>query len=97
MEIMIYNGIYFIDGTPCNYTFIDGITTEGKNFPNRNTFKTLDDVMENMAEVAKNSGGNAVIKFKHSEKKSFWNQVFKISSPRIQASGIIVSMNPDDL
>ena len=97
LEILIYNGIYFIEGTPDKYEFIDGISTENKNFPNRNQLTTLDDVMEEMSEVACNVGCNAIILFNFNSKQTFWQRIFKVGTPRVQASGIIVQIRPDDL
>ncbi|MBR7128116.1 MAG: hypothetical protein IKD09_05985 [Lentisphaeria bacterium] len=97
IEILIYNGIYFIEGTPDKYEFIDGISTENKNFPNRNQLTTLDDVMEEMSEVACNVGGNAIIKFKYNSKPTFFQRIFKLGTPRVQASGIIAQIRPDEL
>ena len=97
MKISIYDDIYFIEGTPPNYQFIDGITTESQNFPNPKSLKTLDDVKDDMAVFAKNANGNAIIKFRYSEKKSFWKKFFGFGSTYIQASGIIVSMSQEEL
>ena len=97
MKISIYDDIFFIEGTPPKYEFIDGITTESQNFPNAKSLKTLDDVKDDMALFAKNLNGNAIIKFRYSEKKSFWKKIFGIGSSYIQASGIIVFITQEEL
>jgi hypothetical protein len=92
-----YDDIYFIEGTPEEYQFIDGISSDSPNFPPQKYLTTLDDIKENMALIAKNLGGNAVIKFKYSKKQPLLKKLFGIGKNYYQASGIIVTVAPEKI
>lgn len=90
------DGIYFIEGTPEKYVFVDAVSTETDAFFRKRKIKDLDEIKECMALSAQNANANAVIKFRYSIKKTFFQTIFGLPGSYYQASGIIANINPKE-
>ncbi len=67
----LHNGIIFIEG-PEDYLKNCGKVTYKKDSYYNNQLKNLDNVKEQLAQKAKEFGGNAIINFKYGQKSTTW-------------------------
>lgn len=72
-----HKGVFFIEGRPEGAVCLQPINTELNEFFSQNQLKTLDDLKDRMAQLARGVRDcNAVIEFQYGQRSSFLKSIF---------------------
>ena len=95
MYCSVYNGVYFIEGTPAGAKIIGNISTVLDGVFRNAQLKTLDDVKKEMSLQVWRNGGNAVVAFKYGQHSmGFWRSLFSLDNVCWKGEGKIAYIDP---
>jgi hypothetical protein len=91
------SGVLFVEGRPPGFNSIGPISSELGDFFTSAQHKSLRDMKEQMAEVARGAGGNCVADFRYGQRSSgFWRSFINRDDMLWYGSGTIGTISEDD-
>jgi hypothetical protein len=87
-----FDGILFIEGECKEAQQIKPISVRIHGFFSQAQLKSLDDVKKDMALLAREAGGNAIIRFTYGQRSTFWTTLLGVDDVSWYGEGIIARL-----
>ena len=87
-----FDGILFIEGECKEAQQIKPVSVRIHGFFSQAQLKSLDDVKKDMALLAREAGGNTIIRFTYGQRSTFWTTLLGIDDVSWYGEGIIARL-----
>jgi hypothetical protein len=87
-----FDGVVFVEGSCPGSQHIKTVSVRITGMFSQAQLKSLDDVKKQMAALAKEAGGNAIVQFKYGQRSTIWTALFGLDDVGWYGEGIIAQI-----